>query len=605
MFIKKLFSIAAALLLVAFVFPTPAHASSKNFVTDYAVTYTIGEDGVTHAVVNVIMTNTTTQYYATSYRMQLGLDDITNLKATDPDGPLSPVLRQDKDGYYIDLKFNTKSVGLNKKMPFSVAFDTSSIARGYGKIWEINIPGIANPDEFPTFNVAIKTPASFGKPTYIKPHEQKNSLSFTKEELGKSGVSIAFGERQFYAFHLTYHVKNPNLYAIKKTIAIPASTNYQDVYIRAMNPAPENVYVDRDGNWIAEYPMQSAQKMDVVVNGKAEVRLYPNEQIAPQADLLSYLTEKPYWEVKDPQIEKLAKKLKTPEAIYNYVVSTLKYDFSRVTDGKERLGAVKALQNKNSAVCREFTDLFIAISRAAGIPAREVNGFAYTDNSRQKPVALVKNILHAWPEYYDTDKKTWIMVDPTWGSATGGIDYFSLFDLDHLSFVIKGTDSSSPVPAGDYTLEGETSTKDVVVGFTDDNFDNESEAEVTAEMPDSVMAGLPLQGSVTIRNIGGVLIPEQILYVSSPSYPTSAQTIAVPSIPPFGYAVVNIILKPASILTNTEATFTIRVAGQTKSQKVKIRPFVLNPIGGGITLGILTLIILIIAIKSGRLHLFK
>src|SRR5205085_322452 len=145
-----------------------------------------------------------------------------------------------------------------------------------------------------------------------------------------------------------------------------------------------------------------------------------------------------YWQTNDPAIKALGQELKTPKDIYEYVVKTLSYDFTRVTDDKPRLGAALALKNPTSAVCREFTDLFIAIARSAGIPAREVDGFAYTENAKQRPLSLVKDILHAWPEYYDTNKKTWVMVDPTWGSTTGGIDYFQVLDLDHFAFAIKG-----------------------------------------------------------------------------------------------------------------------------------------------------------------------
>ena len=56
----------------------------------------------------------------------------------------------------------------------------------------------------------------------------------------------------------------------------------------------------------------------------------------------------------------------------------------------------------------EFTDLFVAIARAAGIPARESVGYAYTTNSRLRPLSLVTDVLHAWPEYYDADKKIWV-----------------------------------------------------------------------------------------------------------------------------------------------------------------------------------------------------
>ncbi len=63
-------------------------------------------------------------------------------------------------------------------------------------------------------------------------------------------------------------------------------------------------------------------------------------------------------------------------------------------------------------------------------------------------MSLVKDVLHAWPEYYDESKKTWIMIDPTWGNTTHGMDYFSSLDFEHITFVIKGLSSTYPVPAG-------------------------------------------------------------------------------------------------------------------------------------------------------------
>ena len=112
------------------------------------------------------------------------------------------------------------------------------------------------------------------------------------------------------------------------------------------------------------------------------------------------------------------------------------------------MGALSALNNPTSAVCLEFTDLFVALSRAAGIPAREIDGYAYTNNAHDRPLSLTEDVLHAWPEYYDFDKKAWIMVDPTWGNTTGGIDYFNALDFDHIAFVIKGENSGYPIPAG-------------------------------------------------------------------------------------------------------------------------------------------------------------
>ena len=145
---------------------------------------------------------------------------------------------------------------------------------------------------------------------------------------------------------------------------------------------------------------------------------------------------------KNPIIIDEAKNLKTAKGIYDFVSTKLKYDYERVKPNVERLGAVNALNNPNSAICMEFTDLFIALARAAGIPAREVNGFAYTENPKIQPLSLVNDVLHAWPEYYDYEKGVWIPVDPTWASTTGGVDYFNKLDLRHFTFVMHGKSST-------------------------------------------------------------------------------------------------------------------------------------------------------------------
>lgn len=62
--------------------------------------------------------------------------------------------------------------------------------------------------------------------------------------------------------------------------------------------------------------------------------------------------------------------------------------------------------------CTEHTLLFVAVARAAGLPAREVGGLAY-GQLRGKPVLA----WHAWPEYHDG--KQWRAIDPTWNEPDG------------------------------------------------------------------------------------------------------------------------------------------------------------------------------------------
>lgn len=602
--IKKLLTFFISIcLLFSLVSVQPTHAA-QNFTTDYRVTYTINENGTTSGVINATLTNTSSQYYAASYKMQIGFSNITNVRAQDSLGPITPKVTKNQDGYVVDVTFNKKAVGLGSKQDFAIAFDTPALARHYGNIWEIDIPGIANPNDFSNFVVDLKVPPSFGEPAYIKPKQPSNALTFTKETLGKSGISIAFGKKQVYKFNLTYHLRNPNLYPVKTEIALPPTTNYQDVFINNISPRPDNVIQDKEGNWLAQYRLTSAQKMDVTVHGNAEVNLNPKPvELSPEDEKL-YLGESKYWEVNDDRIRELADELRTPDAIYAYVVNALKYDFSRVTEEKPRLGAVGALQNPNSAVCREFTDLFITLARAAGIPARQIDGYAYTENAKQRPLAQSKDILHVWPEYYDREKKTWVMVDPTWGSTTGGVNYFDVMDFAHFAFVIKGQKSEYPIPAGGYKFTDEPLSKDVHVEFSTDVLAGTSAVETETTLPEVAIAGFPVSGKVIVNNNGNSYVPPQILYITSDTYMPGTQTLATAGIPPFGRVEVPVKFKPTAFLTNTEGAYTIRVAGVSGTHSMKAAPFYLTP-KGGIISGILAFIIFFAAYQGRRLRLSR
>lgn len=554
----------------------PASAS-PNFTTDYQVVYDVQDTGITKTDITISLTNKTVKNFVTDYQMILGFDDISNFKSSDVEGDIKPKLEKTSKGYSVSLPLNRKAVGLGSKNSFKISFDTKSIARQGGDIWEINIPGISNPSEFNNFTVEVKHPASFGKPSYIKPDFGKQSLIFDKNTLGKSGISIGFGGEQKYHFDLVYHIKNPNLFPTKSTIALPSDNSSQRIFIKDINPKPNSITVDRDGNWIAEYSLSPAQRKDITVKGNSIVQLVPNSSQLTTDEEKLYTKPTKFWQSDDPEIKKLSEEHKTPEEIYNFVVKTLKYDFKRVSENKSRMGALNALTNPYSAVCREYTDLFIAIARAAGIPTREINGFAHTENSNERPLSLVQDVLHSWPEYYDSEKKAWIMIDPTWGATTGGVDYFNILDFDHFAFVTKGVSDSSPIPAGGYKSEKEQNSKDVKVTFSKESFDQTEKASLTASISGQNIAGLPIKIKIEIKNEGpGALLP-QSFRVSSKDLSPKEQETRTPLIPPMGKHIVEVKFNPTNILTKKATAFTMRFADNTIEKNINIIPFFLIP----------------------------
>lgn len=603
--LKKITTILLAFFIFAFQ-PSSAYAK-ENFRTSYNVTYAVADDANTKATFQVTLTNKTSQYFASSYKLQVGFDTIDRVTAKDSDGQIAPKVTKNDAGNEIDLKFNTKAVGINKKLDFTLEFYTPDIAKKQGNTVEINIPGIANPDEFDNVTVTVIPPPGFTVPTYSKPEKKDGTLTFTKSELGKSGISIAFGKGQVYEYALTYHVKNPNVFPITTEVALPPDTNYQKVAIDSLTPRPKDVVIDKDGNWLAKYDLAPSQKIDVAVRGRASLSLEPENVMLSVEEKEQYLKPEKYWEVNDPKIRQLAKELKTPEKIYDYVVSTLRYDFKRISGKQERLGAAATLANPDSAVCLEFTDLFIALARASGIPARELNGYAYTENPKQRPLSLVQDILHAWPEYYDDEKKTWVMVDPTWGNTTGGIDYFKVFDFDHFVFVRKGEDSRYPIPAGGYKYEEDKEKKDIKVAFSTKAIDQPAKLSITTKTAQVYTSGFPISGKFFITNAGPVMSREQTITVTSTTLKPAKQTITAPAIPPYGTVEVPLQFAAIPFLTNKTYDFTIDFEGVASKHKVKVTPFILNKfhIGGGVIIGLSGVIIFIIAYKTRSLYLSR
>ncbi len=473
MFLKKI--ILAFLFSFLLLFSTfTSYVSADNaFISSSDVTYEVDNKGLTTVTHNITLENASNDLYATSYSLSLEGTKPTNPKAYEGSTLIPLITTQDGDKTTIRITFSDAVVGKGKQRRFSLSFQDSTLATKTGEVWEITIPKLSDPTTYDSYTVTLITPPSLGIPAYISPNPTskavdpsgKNIFSFSKDVVSKSGVTAAFGQFQVFSFNLVYHLENPLAVRAQVDIAIPPDTAYQKVNYTSVSPTPRNVTVDSDGNWMANFLLGPRQRVDVKVEGAVQLFAQPRQYPATSPSILTQdQKETDVWQTSDPLIRNLATRLKTPRAIYDYVTSNLSYNYSRVTPNVERLGASAALKDPKNAICTEFTDAFIAIARAAGIPAREINGFAYTENPQIQPLSLVSDVLHAWPEYWDQGRQAWIPVDPTWGSTTGGVDYFTKLDLRHFTFVIHGADSKKPYPPGSYKL-GPNPQKDVYVAF--------------------------------------------------------------------------------------------------------------------------------------------
>ncbi|MDK2849563.1 MAG: hypothetical protein PWP03_55 [Candidatus Woesearchaeota archaeon] len=172
---------------------------------------------------------------------------------------------------------------------------------------------------------------------------------------------------------------------------------------------------------------------------------FSNEE---KEELSPYLKNTPIINYDSPVIQEKAQELiKGEEDYYSAVVKIAEFTKKNVnyvlTDSTENdiKRASWVLINKEG-VCDEITVLFIALLRAAGIPARFVSGIAYTNIDEEKPWGY-----HSWAEVYFPDYG-WVPFDVTFGEF-GYLDSLHIVlsrpkyeKTDEISYVWKSRDTN-------------------------------------------------------------------------------------------------------------------------------------------------------------------
>jgi hypothetical protein len=170
---------------------------------------------------------------------------------------------------------------------------------------------------------------------------------------------------------------------------------------------PFQLISDDLGNQILRFTFQNLPPYATkIITIKAELLLSDTPNPLSVKDLSAYLQAEKYCESDDPEISRLAGKLKVPkpiktvENIFRWVAGNVQYAGYL----RNARGALYALRNKKGD-CTEFMYLFSALCRANKIPARCIGGYVRSENAILKP-----NGYHNWAEFYDNG--VWRIADP-------------------------------------------------------------------------------------------------------------------------------------------------------------------------------------------------
>lgn len=515
------------LLFLFFLIPKTTFAAGE-FNISQNISYTVDRQGTAQVVQEISLKNNYSQIYAKEYQITLVGAVLKNITGTDAFGNIINNIQTDGDQTSINLHFSQPSIGKDQNHQFTLRYSITNFAKKKGNTWEIQFPSLGSSQDSPQTNVLLEVPSSFGDLSfYSAPISSTHVLTdttqinFIQNQSSSGKVLLIFGNHQLFDFELHYYLKNDQSQPVNTEIPLPPDTNSQTVIFKSITPSPTAITVDADGNWLAQYTISQNESLDITVSGQAKIHP-PISRSENQPQPGEYLSSQKYWPVNDSQISIINSSLSSPKSIYQYVVNTLNYDYNQINSAS-RKGALSALTLPNNSLCTEFTDLFVTLARSKNIPAREIEGYAYSNNSKIKPTNPNSDILHAWPEFYDSVKKQWVQVDPTWEKTTNGIDYFSDLDLNHFTFVIHGLQSDYPSPPGSYKRSA--SEKSVYVNFA------------TEELKPTFVSP-----QVTVKNNSVILTNPNLfslhsLTLSDKDFPFSE---TIPLIPPLGSVTFNL-----------------------------------------------------------------
>jgi transglutaminase-like putative cysteine protease len=215
--------------------------------------------------------------------------------------------------------------------------------------------------------------------------------------------------------------------SIAFTACIPSDYKYrQKIKDYGFSVRPDRIFTDDSNRYVLFKLINPVNKFFISMDIQMELfdfdllaaQKTPGNLISGSTDkdmklLAEYLVSEAHLESDDLQIEAAAdsfnnsRQLELVSSIYSFVLDRMQYAGYNPSD----IGAAAALAS-GSGDCTEYSDLFVALCRAKGIPARVIEGYA----ADAGPADL--RFGHNWAEVY-LDDFGWVPFDPIYDDNNG------------------------------------------------------------------------------------------------------------------------------------------------------------------------------------------
>ena len=191
--LKRLFLIAAILFLGVLV-PRQIFAEGE-FTTGYNVNYDVNQNGMTHAIFNISLSNNLSNVYASQFSLSIGSTNLSNVRVYNSKGDLPLTVNTGEKTTNLNISFPDKVLGKDQAQEFSLEFDSTDFAHRSGVVWDLTIPKLAEAEGITDYRLTLSVPSQFGDPTTISPKPVTQTTSggtttfhFTPADLVERGV---------------------------------------------------------------------------------------------------------------------------------------------------------------------------------------------------------------------------------------------------------------------------------------------------------------------------------------------------------------------------------------------------------------------------------
>ena len=232
---------------------------------------------------------------------------------------------------------------------------------------------------------------------------------------------------------------NGNLHNLDVYFALPEESPAQKILSKSFNPESYDVVKDRWNQPFALFQYKnktSETALHSIMTVEAEINvisyfIYPDNcgtlKDIPKKIKEDYTADGSKYQINDPYMQDLVKKVvgdeKNPywiaRKVFDHVRKTLEYKL----EGGWNTAPV--VLKRGTGSCSEYSFCFIALCRAAGLPARYVGSIVVRGDD-----ASLDGVFHRWPQVY-LPNYGWIHMDPQGGDEEKPRD--RAMSIGHLS----------------------------------------------------------------------------------------------------------------------------------------------------------------------------